>query len=244
MPEPLTAGIIGGTMLAGSAGSAYLQSEAAGDAASQSAYATQLSIAHQEEQAEIFREIMQPFVDQGMAQFGKISPFIQAGQAAFQEQQDLLGLNGENAYNAAVSKITEGPQFQTMLEAGNENILANASATGNIRGGNTQRALMEFQPALLSQEIQNRYNQLGGVAGTGLSASMDLLNYGQASAAGTAGNVQQTGMNISNLLQNQGAANANAALMQGGAWAGVPATFGQMGGILAGYGMNTGKTIF
>ena len=49
--------------------------------------------------------------------------------------------------------------------------MANAAATGGLRGGNTQRALAQFRPALLSQLINQRYEQLGGLSGQGLQAA-------------------------------------------------------------------------
>ena len=83
-------------------------------------------------------------------------------------------------------------------------MLANASATGGLRGGNTQLALAELRPELLSRAIDQRYSQLGTTA-----------QLGQASAAQQASVGLQTGQNISNLQQTQGAAIAGNHLAQG-----------------------------
>jgi hypothetical protein len=109
-----------------------------------------------------------------------------------------------------------------MVGEGENAILQNASATGGLRGGNTQLALSRFRPSVLSQLIQQQYERLGG-----------LTSVGQASATGQAAAAQQTGANVSSLFQNQGTALANAALAKGNAQAqfigGVGGTAGTLG---------------
>ena len=91
-----------------------------------------------------------------------------------------------------------------MTEQGENAILANASATGGLRGGNVQSSIAQFRPQLLSSMIDTQYNRLGGIA-----------NAGQASASGQAQMGQQSSANISGLLGDQGAAQAGNALAQG-----------------------------
>ena len=94
--------------------------------------------------------------------------------------------------------------FQSLVEQGEAGILANASATGGLRGGNIQAALGQFRPQMLQSMIQSQYQNLAG-----------LTSLGQASAAGQAGFGQQTAGNIANLYGQQGQARAGAALGQG-----------------------------
>jgi len=148
-------------------------------------------------------------IDEQKRQFDELvklmQPFVQGGTGAFQSQQNLIGLGGADAQQQAIQALQQGPQFQAMEQAGQNAILQNASATGGLRGGNTQAALGQFSPQLLSQLIQQQYGQLGGLA-----------QMGQASAAGQASAGLQTGNNIANLLQQQGAAGAGGQLAQGG----------------------------
>lgn len=160
--------------------------------------------------------------------------FIKAGNQAFQEQRALAGLGSPEEEQAAIDRIIAKPQFQQQMDLGEEAILQNAAATGGVRGGNTQSALMQFRPQLLSQSISDRYNQLGGLAGTGLSTAMNLGQLGQASAANQASASQNTGANISGLLQSQGATNANAALVRGQANAAPFNMMAQLGGMYLG----------
>ena len=102
--------------------------------------------------------------------------------------------------------------------------MQNASATGGLRGGNTQAALAQFRPQLLNQLINQRYQNLAGMTALGQNA-----------AAGTGNAGMQTASNISNLYQQTGAAQAGAALAQGQAsanmWNGVTGAIGQVAGM-------------
>lgn len=141
-------------------------------------------------------------------QFDKIvemmAPFVTGGQTAASAQQALLGLGGAEKQAQAIQALQSSPQMQAMLQQGENAILQNASATGNLRGGNTQGALATFRPQLLNQMIQQQFSNLGG-----------LSQLGQASAANQASAGLQTGSNISNLLQQGGAAQAGGAIAQG-----------------------------
>lgn len=141
-------------------------------------------------------------------QFDKLvelmAPFVTGGQSAVSAQQNLLGLGGAQAQQQAIAGLQNSPQMQAMLQQGENALLQNASATGGLRGGNTQGALATFRPQLLNQMIQQQYGNLGGLA-----------QLGQASVAGQASAGLQTGSNISNLLQQGGAAQAGGAIAQG-----------------------------
>lgn len=138
-----------------------------------------------------------------------LSPYVNAGTGALAGQQDLLGLNGPEAQQKAISGIQNGSQFNVLNQQGQNAILQNASATGGLRGGNTQGALAQFSPQLLNQLIQQQYGNLGG-----------LSSMGQNAAAGVGNAGMQTGTNIANLLQQQGAAQAGGYIAQGNTQAG------------------------
>ena len=134
-----------------------------------------------------------------------LQPFVGAGSSALTQQKDILGLNGADAQQAVIDAIQKSPYFTSQLRTGENSILANASATGGLRGGNTQSALAQFSPALLSQAIQQQYGNLSGLSTMGQNA---------AAMTGTAGANAAT--SISNLLQQQGSYNAGGALAEGG----------------------------
>lgn len=145
-----------------------------------------------------------------------LAPFRETGVDALGAQGDLAGLGGAEKQAAAIEALKASPMFQSQLQQGEESILANASATGGLRGGNTQGALAQFSPALLSATINDQYAKLGGLSSIGLGA------------AGQTGQFAQAGTNNAvNLLQQQGAANAGSALAQGQAWGNVGNSIGQ-----------------
>lgn len=147
-------------------------------------------------------------IDEQRRQFDQIqqllSPFVTAGTGALGAQQNLLGTNGASAQQSAIAGIQSSPQFQALQQQGNDAILANASATGGLRGGNTQGALAQFSPALLSQLIDQQYSRLG-----------NMTNLGQNAAAGVGNAGLSTGNQITSLLGQQGAATAGAAIAGG-----------------------------
>lgn len=132
----------------------------------------------------------------------KFDPYAQAGAAAVAGQGDLAGLNGADKQQAAIAGIQASPEFAAMMKQGEDAILTNASATGGLRGGNTQGALAQFRPQLLSQLINQQYARLGGLSGQGMAAAGAQAGLIQDAAAAAAGGVQvpTVGQNIVNGL--------------------------------------------
>jgi hypothetical protein len=132
---------------------------------------------------------------QGSAALSPLAAYGAAGNQALQAQQNLLGMGGYDAYQAAVSGIEQSPEMAAMQRQGENALLQNASATGGLRGGNLQSSLAQFRPALLNQLIQERLSQYGGLAAAGQSA------YGTLSQLGgqAYGNQAQLGSNLAAL---------------------------------------------
>lgn len=189
--------------------SANQQSKAASGAANAQSTAAQAGIDEQQRQFDAIQKLL--------------APYVNAGTGAVGAQQALLGLSGPEAQQKAIAELQASPQFAALTQQGENSILQNASATGGLRGGNTQAALAQFRPQVLSQLIEQQYGRLGSMA-----------SMGQASAAGQANLGQQTGMNIATLLGQQGAAQAGGILGQGAAnIAGIGAV-GKYGGRILG----------
>lgn len=199
--------VAGATLVAG-----YMASESASDAADSAAQAQGNASAAQ--------------INEARRQFNAIQsllkPYTQAGTGALTAQQNLLGLNGADEQQKAVGTIAGSPQMAALLQQGENAILQNASATGGLRGGNTQAALAQFRPQLLSQLIQQQYSNLGGITSIGQNAAAGVGNAGQNSSN-----------QIINALGQQGAAQAGAALATGQAnaqmWGGIANTASMLG---------------
>lgn len=186
-----TTAVVGATVAA-SAYSASQSKKAAGKAADAQSDASEAGIAEQKRQYDKMVELL--------------SPYVTAGTGALTGQQNILGLNGVAAQQAAVANIENSPYFTAVAKQGEGAILQNASATGGLRGGNTQGALAQFRPQLLNQLVQQQYQNLGG-----------LTSLGQNSAAQTGNAGMQSANNIGGLLANQGQAQAGGYIGQANA---------------------------
>lgn len=206
---PVAAAVVGGSILGGVM-SSKAQKSAARSASNAQIQASEMGVEEQRRQFDAVQKLLKPYSD--------------AGLSGLTGQQDLLGINGTAAQQTAIGNINNSAEMQTYLQQGENAILQNASATGGLRGGNTQAALAQFRPQLLNQLINQRYQNYAG-----------LTSLGQNAAAGTGNAGMQTASNISNLYQQTGAAQAGAALAQGQAsanmWNGVTGAIGQVAGM-------------
>ncbi len=151
-------------------------------------------------------------------------PFLEAGQQAVGAQGNLIGLGGADAQAQAIAALQNSPEFAALSQQGNDAILANASATGGLRGGNTQNSLARTRMDLLSSLIGQQYSRLGGIAGQGASTAANLGGLsGQFGA-------QQTG-----ILGQQGAAIAGGQIAKGNQQQTAFNSALQLGGLIAGF---------
>lgn len=215
MPDPVSATVaLAGTTLV----SGIMGSEAAEDAANVQAGAARAGQETQRQMFERTQEILRPYVEAGRAQLPTLGGYTEAGPQAFERQLDLAGLRGAEAQRAAIAQVQEQPRFGALTRAGEEAILAGASATGGLRGGNTQNALARFRSDLLANEIEREYARLGGLTAFGQGVSQNLAQLGQASGASGVAAGLQTGQAISGLQGAAGAAQAGGILGQAGAY--------------------------
>ncbi len=205
LPLLIPALIAGGASLI----SGIIQGNAAQKASETQAGAAQAGIDETRRQFEVMQEALKPYTT--------------AGASAISSQGDLAGINGTEAQQKAIAAISESPEMAAGVAQGENAILQNASATGGLRGGNTQGALAQFRPQMLSNLINQQYSRLSG-----------LSSLGQASASGVGSGAMQTGANVANLLATQGAAVAGGQIAEGKMYSSIPSS------VMAGMGMYTG----
>lgn len=171
------AGVVGAVGSTVAAGQQKKAAQRAGDAQTQAAYA---QMEQQQAQFDKIRELLQPYVNTGTGANAALG--------------NLLGVSGAAPQQQAIQSLRESPLYTSQLQAGENAILQNASATGGLRGGNTQAALGRFAPALLASTIQNQVANLGGLSNQGLTAaggvSSGLNNLANANSAAL-GNIGQ-----------------------------------------------------
>jgi len=187
---------------------AHEQAGAAKDAAGKQRDAAMAGMDLQQQKFERMMEMLQPYTD--------------AGKAAIGGQQNLLGLNGFQQQQDAINNLKASAQFSELEKTGQNAILQNASATGGLRGGNTQAALAQFSPQLLNQLIAQQMGGLGGLAQLGQNAAVGSM-------PASVNNANQQ----SNLLQQAGAAEAGGAMAQGNARAAGWNSLGSLAGLFS-----------
>jgi len=197
MEDPMPPAIVAaGIGAAGAIGGGLIASSGAKKAAKAQQQSDALAISEQRRQ-----------YDQSRSDF---MPYLDAGKAALPGIEDLLGLNGNDKGLAAIDALKGSPMYQSLYNNGQEAILQNASATGGLRGGNTQHALADFGRDTLSSVISDQLARLGGLAGIGQGATGSVAGLGANSANQIGGFLQASG--------NAAASGANA---QAGIWASV-----------------------
>ena len=196
----------GSTLISG-----MMQADAASSAAGIQGEAAQAGIEEQRRQFDTVQKLLKDYTE--------------VGPEALAAQQTLLGLKGPEAERAAIERISGGETYKALAAQGENALLQQASATGGLRGGNIQAALGQFRPQLLSSLIDQQYGRLGG-----------MTSLGQASAAGVGAAGMQTGANVSNLLGQQGAAQAGAEIAQGKAFSAIPSAISGGLGLFTGLG--------
>ncbi|MFC3686098.1 hypothetical protein [Hydrogenophaga luteola] len=156
------------------------------------------------------QKVLAPFITAGNEALGPLKQYQATGLEAMGDQRDLLGMNGTQAQQAAISGLSNSPEMAAYLQQGEGAILQNAAATGGLRGGNTQAALAQFRPSLLAGMISQQYDRLGGLASIGVNTSSMLYQTGQSAAAGQANAGMQVAGQVGSALAgySEGVGNA------------------------------------
>jgi hypothetical protein len=186
----MVAAAVGAVAVAGVASSAMAANQAGkANASQQQAAQSQLELANQQ------YSTMQ----------GQISPYLDAGKTGLTDYGDLLGANGNDAQNAAIGGIKNGAQYQGLMQTGNENILANASATGGLRGSNTSNTLANTSISTLNGLITQRLAGYGQLMNNGLNS----ISASQAASNVFQNNSNQATQNSANASSQYDAALSN-----------------------------------
>lgn len=123
------------------------------------------------------------------------APYVDRGHDALSQLSVLMGLRGEEPQAAQLAKLRDSPLFHSLYDSGEEALLQTASATGGLRGGNTQRGLADFGADTFSTVLEQQLQRLGGIAGMGSNAAASTGSFGANAAtqgAGLLGNIGQS----------------------------------------------------
>jgi hypothetical protein len=113
----------------------------------------------------------------------QLSPWTTAGKPALADQSDLLGLNGQDAANAAMAKFQSSPGYQFQLSQGLRATDAGAAASGMLRSGAALKAEQTFGQGLADSDFGSYWNRLQQLSGSGLSAAGGIASAATGGAA-------------------------------------------------------------
>lgn len=123
----------------------------------------------------------------------QLAPFREAGVTALNQQQTLLGLKGTpEEQQGAFSAFADSPGQQFLRSQQERALVRNASATGNLGGGNVKTALQQQAFGRAQTDYQTQLNRLAAISGTGQTAATNLGQFG-ANTATNIGQLQQAG---------------------------------------------------
>ena len=197
-------GIVEGALIGGTVISGMMGNKAAKKVAQAQTYAADQSTQLGREQLEYIKSIMAPYQQEGQKALPALSAYVNQPAQSF---------------NFDYGAYFNSPEYAALSSQQNEQALRTGSATGGIRGGDTQAALATIAPQLAQQARQNaqnefslnqgaqtnRYNQLMGIAGLGTGAENQVGNAAQNFGQTAGNNALMSGNALANsyLMQNQ-----------------------------------------
>lgn len=113
--------------------------------------------------------------------------FRERGEAAGIRLNEFLGLEGQEAEQAAIAGFEESPGQVFLRQRQERALTRNAAALGGLGGGNVRTALQEQAFGIASQQLGERKNRLAQVAGFGFNATQAGATIG----AGISGQTSQ-----------------------------------------------------
>lgn len=115
------------------------------------------------------------------------------------------------------SSIQQSPAYQFRLGQGMQALDRSAAARGNLFSGGHHADVLGYGQAMGSQEFDNQWNRLAGLAGVGQTASNQLAAYGAGMANNIGNALGNIGQARGSMYQQIGQNNANFAAGVGGA---------------------------
>jgi len=221
MAGGITAAVIGGTALLGSA---YMSSQGAQNAANTQANAASAQQANLLAAGQNASKQFDPYSAQGTTALSNLA----SNNAYFNNQFNNQDLNSQLA-----------PNYAFQLQQGQLGNAQENNATGGIAGGNAQKALQDYTQNYAGTAYQNAFNNYQIQRGNINDMNMTGAQLGLAGATGSANAQLGTATNVANL--GIGSANATAAsqIAQGNIYGGVANTAANVAGYTALNNMNT-----
>jgi hypothetical protein len=184
--------IVGGSALIGGAVSSNAQKGAANKASNASQSATQQAIAQQNLNYDRTAT--------------NLSPGITAGNNALGQMQSLNS-GDYSSFNAS-------PDYQFTMDQGLQGLDRSAASRGGLYSGGQSADVLKYAQGLASQQYNNYYSKLAGLAQQGQGAAANLGSIGAGQSAAIGGYLNNNALLQGNATQNS--ANATGQLVNTG----------------------------
>lgn len=134
----------------------------------------------------------------------QLAPYREAGYGALEQQQIMAGLRGPEAQAQFYQQYAESPAQQFLRQRQERALIRNQAAIGGLGGGNIRRALQREAAGYAMQDIDQQFNRLASISGTGQTTATNLasLRAQQAQQQGQFG-MQAAGAQASGILSQQ-----------------------------------------
>jgi hypothetical protein len=138
-----------------------------------------------------------------------LAPYRDSGSNALSRYQNLLGMNGQDAYKSALGDYQQSPFLSQLVTDTQRGVDASSAARGGLFSGATAQAIGDRTGQLYLGDFNNYLSRVGGLVDTGQNAASQTGTFGANAAAGrsqaatAAGNAQAGGyINMANGVNN------------------------------------------
>lgn len=208
----------------------YIQGQGAKDAAKTAARSAAEARAMAEARYKEYQGLQQPYLDRGNQAGGQIN--------------NLLGLNGAEAQSTAGEQFKTDPGWAAANKYAQQQMAAKANASGQGLGGNTLSALSRFNEQDMAAQYDKYFGRLQGQQGAGQTALGQLGGFSAANTNTVAG--AMAGEGYYNGAAASAMPSALASGLAGSAYLGtqmytsanrsLPSAFGNSGSMFSGSG--------
>ncbi len=122
-----------------------------------------------------------------------LAPYRDVGSNALSRYQNLLGMNGQNAYQSSLNDYQQSPFLSQLVKDTQRGVDASSAARGGLFSGSTAQAIGDRTGQLYLGDFNNYLSRVGGLVDTGASAATQTGQFGANAAAGRANAAQQAG---------------------------------------------------
>lgn len=129
-----------------------------------------------------------------------LAPYSNTGVQSNKQTADLLGLNGQDAANSAMSTFQASPGYQYQVSEGLKAVDSGAAAKGVLRSGGVLKAEQTLGNNLANQDFGNYISRLNSLSNFGITAAGGQASTDTSAAGNQASIYGNIGSGVSNAV--------------------------------------------